>query len=126
MAHFTRVLAVLSAVAAFSAQAADVTGTWTAKVPTADGESDYTFAFRQSGAALIGTARSEQGVVAVANGSINHNAIAFVENVTVAGRRIVIEYTGEVVSDNEIRFKRQAIAPPYFTVQFVATRTDAP
>ena len=124
MAHFTRTLVLLSAFAAFAAEAADVTGTWTAKVPTADGGNDYTFAFRQSGATLIGTARSDAGVVDLANGSINRNTIAFVENVTVAGQRLVIEYTGELVSDNEIRFKRQAIAPPYFTVQFVATRTE--
>ena len=121
-----RWLVMFAALVAFSAEAADVTGNWAAKVPTADGERDYTFALRQSGATLIGTARSEKGVVALSNGRINGTTIAFVENVTVAGRRVVIEYTGEIVSDSEIRFKRQAIAPPYFTVQFVATRPNEP
>jgi hypothetical protein len=115
----------LGALVAFSVEAADVTGDWVAKVPTADGERDYTFAFRQSGAVLIGTARSQDGVVALSGGNINRNSIAFIENVTVQGKRVVIEYTGELVSDNEIRFKRKAIAPPYLTVEFVGTRVGA-
>lgn len=119
-------LAALGALAAFSAAAADVTGSWTAKVPTADGERVYTYAFRQNGARLIGTATSTDGVVALENGSINRNTVAFVENITVGGRRLVLEYTGELVSDGEIRFKRKEIAPPYLTVEFVATRTAAP
>lgn len=126
MKRFIQVVVALSAALALPAEGADVTGDWIAKIPAADGVRDYTFAFRQSGGTLLGTVRTQEGVVSISNGSVNYKTIAFVENVTVAGRRIVIEYTGELVSDNEIRFKRQAIAPPYFTVQFDATRIGSP
>lgn len=121
-----RLLVTSTALLAFEAEAADVTGDWAARVPTADGERDYTFSLRQSGARLIGTARSQEGVVALSSGTINHNSLSFIENVTVAGRRVVIEYMGEVVSDDEIRFKRTAVAPPYLTVEFVAKRSGPP
>ena len=54
-----RLVASLAALVAFSAAAADITGDWTATVATADGQRGYTFAFRQAGATLIGTTRSE-------------------------------------------------------------------
>ena len=116
---------VLSVVAlvAFPAAAADVTGEWTATFVTAAGQRDYTYVFRQSGADFIGTARSQDGVVAIADGSVNNKTVWFSENVTLEGRRAVFEYTGELVSDTEIRFKRQAVGTPSSAVQFVATRT---
>ena len=110
---------------AFSALAADITGTWTATVVTAAGQRDYTYVFRQDGAKLIGTLKSQDGVVAISNGYINHETITFTENVTVQGRRAVLEYTGELVSDTEIRFKRQAAGTAAPAVQFVATRAGA-
>lgn len=116
---------VLSFVAlvAFPAAAADVTGQWTATFATAAGQRDYTYVFRQSGADFIGTARSQDGVVAIADGSVNNKTVWFSENATAEGRRVVFEYTGELVSDTEIRFKRQAMGTPSSAVQFVATRT---
>jgi hypothetical protein len=108
-----------------SAEAADVTGRWTATVPTAAGPKDYTYVFRQDGAHLIGTVNSQDGVVAIASGSINYKTITFIENVTTAGGRVVLEYIGELESDNEIRFKRQAAGASY-SVQFVATRVGSP
>jgi hypothetical protein len=113
------------ACAAFSAEAADVTGRWTATVPTAAGPKNYTYVFRQDGADVIGTVNSQDGVVAIASGSINYKTITFIENVTTAGGRVVLEYTGELKSDNEIRFKRQAAGASY-SVQFVATRVGSP
>jgi len=113
----------LVALVAFSAQAADVTGEWTATFVTAVGQRDYTYAFRQSGAEFIGTARSQDGVVAITDGSVNNKTVWFVENVTVEGRRVVFEYTGELISDTEIRFKRQTVGTPTPVVQFVATRS---
>ena len=119
---------VLSFVAlvAFSAEAADVTGEWTATFRTAAGQRDYTYVFRQNGADFIGTARSQDGVVTIADGSVNNKTVLFSENVTVEGRRVVFEYTGELVSDTEIRFRRQAAGTSYPDVQFVATRTRSP
>ena len=115
-----------AALVAFPAAAADITGEWTATFVTALGQRDYTYVFRQDGAKLIGTAKSPEGVVAIADGSVNHKTIWFFENVTLDGRRVVFEYTGELVSDTEIRFKRRTEGPPSPVVQFVATRTLAP
>jgi hypothetical protein len=123
MTWSTRLVLALVALVAFPAVAADVTGQWTATFATAHGQRTYTYVFRQSGAELIGTARSQDGVVALDNGSVNNKTIWFSENVTVAGQRVVFEYTGELVSDTEIRFKRQAVGAPSPIVQFVATRT---
>src|SRR5262245_54601479 len=103
MSFAIRLLASFIALVAFSAHAADVTGEWTATVTTAAGQKNYTYAFRQTGGALIGTIRSQDGVVAIANGRVNNKTITFDENVTTQGRRAVLEYTGELVSETEIR-----------------------
>ena len=122
MGHAIRSIASLTAVVAFPVWAADISGEWTAAIVTAAGESAYTYAFRQDGAKLIGTIRSPDGVVAISNGSVNNKTIMFDENVTAGGRRVMLEYTGELVSETEIRFKRQPAGSEYPVVQFVATR----
>jgi hypothetical protein len=121
-----RSIASFVALLAFAAEAADVTGEWTATIATAVGQTTYTYVFRQNGADLIGTVRSRDGLVAISDGSINYKTITFIENATVEGRRVVLEHTGELVSDTEIRFKRQAAGAPYPVVQFVATRIGTP
>ena len=121
-----RLIPALAALAAFSAEAADISGEWTATIVTAAGQRAYTYVFRQNGAKLIGTAKSQDGVVAIANGSVNNTTITFDENVTIEGRRAVLEYTGELVSDTEIKFKRQTKGAAYPVSQFVATRVGTP
>ena len=125
MKFFRRLVASFAALVAFSAAAADITGDWTATVAAADGQRSYTFAFRQAGATLIGTTRSENGVAAISNGFVNNKTITFDENVAAEGRRAVLEYTGELISDTEIKFKRQIKGTPYSVIEFVATRIDA-
>lgn len=119
-------IASLAALAALPAQAADLTGGWTATIATASRASEYTYAFRQNGSRIFGTIQSPNGVVAISNGYVNHRTITFDENVTVQGRRAVFEYTGELVSDTQIRFSRRAVGTPYVVVEFVATRTANP
>jgi len=120
-----RLIVSFVALLAFSAEAADVSGNWNAKIVTATGQRDYTFVFRQNEGRLIGTVKSPDGVAAISNGYINAKTITFTENATVQGRRAVFDYTGELVSDTEIRFKREAgAASP--TVEFVATRVGKP
>jgi hypothetical protein len=120
----SRLIGAFAALLAFAAEAADVTGDWTATIVTAAGPTDYTYLFRQRGATLIGTVTSHDGVVAITNGYVNHKTITFDENVTTDGRRAVLEYTGELISDTEIRFKRQIKGARHPVVQFVATRQD--
>ena len=122
MTFAARLLASCVALAAFSAHAADITGEWRATVVSAGVQKDYTYVFRQDGYKLIGTIKSPDGVVAIANGYINYKTISFTENVTAEGRREVLEYTGELVSDTEIKFKRQAAGTTNPAIQFVATR----
>ena len=120
-----RLIVSFVALVAFSAEAADITGNWSATIVTAAGQRDYTFVFRQDGGKLIGTIKSPDGVAAISNGYINAKTITFTENVTVQGRRAVFDYTGELVSDSEIRFKREAgTGSP--VVEFVATRVGKP
>jgi hypothetical protein len=107
---------------AFAASAADVTGRWSATFVTAAGERTYTYTFRQNGAEVIGTARSQDGLVVLENGRINNKTVWFSESATVGDQRVVYEYTGELVSDTEIRFKRQAVGTRS-PLEFVATRT---
>lgn len=120
-----RLIVSFVALVAFSAEAADITGNWSATIVTAAGQRDYTFVFRQDGGKLIGTVKSPDGVASIANGYINYKTVTFTENVTVQGRRAVLEYTGELVSDTEIRFKREGgTGSP--VVEFVATRVGKP
>jgi hypothetical protein len=118
-----RLIVAFVALVAFSAEAADVSGSWNAKIVTAAGQRDYTFVFRQNEGKVIGTIKSPDGVATISNGYINAKTITFTENVTAQGRRAVLDYTGELVSDNEIRFKREGTAGP---VEFVATRVGGP
>ena len=125
MSLSTRLIVSFVAFVAFSAEAADVTGDWKATIVTAAGQRDYTFVFRQNQGKLIGTIKSPDGVASISNGYINAKTITFTENLTVQGRRAVLDYTGELVSDSEIRFKRQSgTASP--VVEFVATRVGGP
>ena len=50
-----RLIVSFVALVAFSAEAADVSGNWSAKIVTAAGQRDYTFVFRQNGGRLIGS-----------------------------------------------------------------------
>lgn len=125
MSWSIRLIVAFVALLAFSAEAADVSGSWSAKVITAAGQRDYTFVFRQNEGKLIGTIKSPDGVATISNGYINAKTVTFTENVTVQGRRAVFDYMGELVSDTEIRFKRQAgTTDP--VVEFVATRVGEP
>ena len=121
-----RLIVSFVALVAFSAEAADITGNWSATIVTAAGQRDYTFVFRQDGGKLIGTVKSPDGVAAISNGYVNYKTITYTENVTVQGRRAVLEYTGELVSDTEIRFKREAAGTASPVVEFVATRVGKP
>jgi hypothetical protein len=120
-----RLIVSFVALTAFAAEAADVSGDWKATIVTEAGPRDCAFAFRQNGGRLIGTIKSPDGVAAISNGYINARTITFTENVTARCRRAVFDYIGELVSDTEIRFKREA-GPATPVVEFVATRVGKP
>jgi hypothetical protein len=90
-----------------SAFAADITGKWTAKFDTQIGEQNYTYDFKVSGTALTGKAKSDNGESDLQDGKVTGDTVTFVENLKFQGMEIKIEYTGKIVSADEIKFSRK-------------------
>lgn len=103
-----------------SAHAADVTGTWSATFDTQVGQQSYTYEFSVEGSQLTGKATSANGETAIENGTVDGDTVTFVERINFQGMDLVITYTGEVVSDDEIRFKRDVSG--FVVEDLVATR----
>lgn len=88
-------------------QAADVTGKWTAQVPTRGGElRQTTFVFKQDGARLTGTMTSFDREVPIEDGKVEGDQISFSVTLSFGGNEMRFLYKG-VVSGTEIRFTRQ-------------------
>jgi hypothetical protein len=105
------------------ASAADVTGKWTAQVPSRGGEArTTTFNFKADGDKLTGTMTGFQGQeIAISDGKISGDTISFVVTMERGGNTIKQTYTGKV-SDNEIQFKREGGQGP--AREFVAKRAQ--
>ena len=102
-----------------SAYAADVTGKWTAEFDTQIGAQKYTYEFKVEGGKLTGTAAGPQGSVAITEGKVNGDDVAFVENMTYQGMDIRIEYSGKVAGD-EMKLTRKV--GEFATEELVAKR----
>ena len=91
------------------AYAADITGKWTAVFDSQVGEQKYTFEFKVDGSTLTGTAHSniagQEAQTEIEEGTINGDAISFVENLDYQGMQLRIVYKGKVSGD-EISFSR--------------------
>lgn len=72
-------IALVLALTASTARAADVTGNWTAEMTTPDGNSfQLSFTFNQDGAKLTGTVQGPQGdPIEISNGKVDGNKITF-------------------------------------------------
>jgi hypothetical protein len=110
--------------ASYSAQAADLNGTWNASFDTQVGKQVYTFVFQVQGETLTGTAKSTVADVAtdersIDNGKVTGNTVSFAETLNFGGMPLTITYTGEVVGDDTINFKREVAGTPE---EFVAQR----
>ena len=90
---------------ALSARATDITGQWTATFNTQVGEQHYTYTFKVDGEKLTGTAKSDNGTVAIENGTVKGDDVSFVENLDYQGQKLAISYTGKISGD-EIKFTR--------------------
>lgn len=86
--------------------AADVSGKWTASFETQIGVQNYTYEFKVDGEKLTGTAKSQFGQGAIAEGTVKGDQISFVENLDFQGQPIKISYTGTIAGD-EIKFNRK-------------------
>jgi len=89
------------------ALAAELSGKWTSSFESQVGTQTYTFEFKVQGGALTGTAKSNLlGDNTLESGKVDGNKVAFVEKAKYQGMDLTITYTGEVVGNDEIHFKR--------------------
>jgi hypothetical protein len=113
-------LVIATAVVCFViANAADATGKWTTTINTQIGDMPYTYDFKVDGEKLTGKAKSQFGDVEITEGKCKDDEITFVENVSLDGNAIRIDYKGKVSGD-EIKFTRQV--GQFATEEFVAKR----
>ncbi len=101
-------LFTVAALLTVSAAAADVTGKWIAQVPGRDNQTrEVVYNLKASGAALTGTMSGPQGAdVAISDGKIDGDNIAFNVKLEFNGNSMVRAYTG-VVAGDEIKMKSQ-------------------
>lgn len=93
--------AILLALSAATALAADVTGTWTAKMGGPDGgDFTMTFHFKQDGAKLTGTVDGPQGdTLQIGEGKVEGNKISFVMTGGGGGGDMKITQEGTISGD---------------------------
>ncbi len=107
MSRTKLVVAVLAfALMPFAAQAADISGKWTAAFDTQIGKQEYTYTFKVDGTKLTGKAKSANGESDLVDGKVEGDKVSFVENLNFQGNALKITYTGKVVSADEIKFSR--------------------
>lgn len=90
-----------------SGYAADITGVWAATFDTQVGQQNYTYQFSVKGTELTGSMKSGNGESKVVNGKVAGDSVKFVENMDYQGITLKIDYTGKVISHDEINFTRQ-------------------
>lgn len=107
------------------AQAADITGKWTAQVPGRDGQTrEQTFTFKVEGEKLTGTTTGRGGDVAITDGTIKGDAIAFSVVMNMGGNDIKILYKGTVAGE-EIKMTRQREGGDQPPTEFVAKKATS-
>lgn len=90
-----------------SGYAADISGVWSATFDTQVGQQNYTYEFSVQGAELTGSMKSGNGESKVENGKVEGDTITFVENLDYQGTALKIDYTGKIISNDEISFSRK-------------------
>ena len=119
---FLFALAVLVLAPWASLSAADISGKWTASFETQIGTQNYTYEFQVTGTQLKGTAKSDNGTSELKNGKVDGDTVTFSEMLSIMGMDIAIEYTGKVVSVDEIKFTRKVA--DFATEELVAKRAN--
>ena len=98
-----RLLFLLAALA-FTAFAADVTGTWKGTADTPNGKTERTFVFKVAGNKLTGETTSDMlGKSTIENGKVEGDDISFTITVKYQDMELKLNYTGKVAGD-EIKF----------------------
>jgi hypothetical protein len=84
------------------------------------GEQSYTYTFKVEGGKLSGNAKSNLGEGAITDGKVDKNTVTFVEHLNYQGMMLDITYQGQIVSADEIKFKRDVGG--FATEELVAKR----
>jgi hypothetical protein len=96
-----RKLLLLTAVFAFVAAAADITGTWKASMETPNGTRETTFVFKADGDTLTGTVAGGRGGEApIENGKIKGDKVSFTVTRKFQDREFKQEFKGKVDGDS--------------------------
>jgi len=93
------------ATAAIAQPAADISGTWHAAFDSQVGTQTYTYTIKVDGGTLTGHAKSNLGEGDI-KGTVSGNAVTFVETLNYQDMQLAITYTGQIVSADQIKFKR--------------------
>jgi hypothetical protein len=107
MIRFTPIIAAaaLAIPAVAQAQDTDISGTWAASFDSQVGQQTYTYELKVEDGALTGHSKSNLGESDL-TGSVEGDKVTFVENLNYQGIALAITYNGEIVSADEIKFKR--------------------
>ena len=97
--------AVAPSAAIAAAPTADISGTWTTSFDSQVGTQTYTYDLKVEGETLTGHSKSNLGESDL-TGTVDGDKVTFVENLDYQGTPLAITYTGQIVSADEIRFKR--------------------
>ncbi|MBO9576387.1 MAG: hypothetical protein J7494_11655 [Sphingobium sp.] len=105
----TRFWAALATTAVFAtaayAQAPNISGTWNTSFDSQVGKQTYVYTLKVDGGAVTGHAKSNLGEGDI-KGTVTGNTVTFVENLNYQDMPLAITYTGQIVSADEIKFKR--------------------
>jgi len=98
-------VAIVPSMALAAAPSADISGTWATEFDSQVGKQTYTYTFKVEGGTLTGHSKSNLGESDL-TGTVDGDKVTFVENLDYQGTPLAITYTGQIVSANEIKFKR--------------------
>jgi hypothetical protein len=99
------VAAIAPTAAIAAAPSADISGTWTTSFDSQVGQQTYTYTFAVAGGKLTGHSKSNLGESDL-TGTVDGSTVTFVENLKYQDQTLAITYTGQIVSADEIHFKR--------------------
>lgn len=117
-------MAVILAIFAVAASAADVAGKWTAERPGRDGQPQKsTFTFVVDGNKLTGTVASTRGEAEITDGKIKGDSISFNVVLKMQDREIKMNYKGKMSGD-EIKFNMSIEGMDREMPSFVAKRAQ--
>ena len=112
-------LAASALVATAAYAATDISGTWTTSFDSQVGKQTYTYEWKVEDGMLTGHAKSNLGEGDL-KGTVTDNKVHFVESLDYQGQVLAITYDGQIVSADEIKFKRDVAGQG--GEEFTATR----